>query len=144
MVQLNRQFFSSKILGHCAALTVQSSCPRGQRDRVELPLQSTSQLERSHLMTLCLHTGGEEIALADLRDLDTPAATASHVPIPHIDVVDMVRYALGFHGHDIVEEAHAITPGGDRYFGLLSLRSRARTAGRASWARRPTRKRAVV
>ncbi len=74
-------------------------------------------------MTLCLHTGGEEIDLAGLRDLETPNATKSHVPIPHIDVVDMVKYALGFHGHEIVDEAHAITPGGDRYFGLLSLSS---------------------
>lgn len=74
-------------------------------------------------MTLCLHTGGEEIVLADLRDLETPEATRSHVPIPHIDVVDMVKYALGFHGHEILEEAHAITSDANRYFGLLSLKS---------------------
>lgn len=74
-------------------------------------------------MTLCLHTGGEAIDLAELRGLETPEATRSHVPIAHIDVVDMVKYALGFHGHDIVEEAHAITADANRYFGLLSLKS---------------------
>ncbi|MCE8534749.1 DUF932 domain-containing protein [Ruegeria pomeroyi] len=74
-------------------------------------------------MTLLLHTGGEETSLADLRALETPEATRSHVPIPHIDVVDMVKYALGFHGHEIIEEAHAITADANRYFGLLSLKS---------------------
>lgn len=74
-------------------------------------------------MTLCLHTGGAAIELADLRDLALPEPTRSHVPIAHIDVVDMVKFALGFHGHEIVEEAHAITPDGARYFGLLSLKS---------------------
>jgi hypothetical protein len=34
-----------------------------------------------------------------------------------------VRYTLGFYGHEIAEEAHAVTEDGSRYFGLLSLRS---------------------
>ena len=47
-------------------------------------------------MTLMLHTGGQAIAYGDLRDLSTPDPTASHVPIPHHSVVDMVRYAPGY------------------------------------------------
>ena len=74
-------------------------------------------------MTLMLHTGGRSIAYNDLRDLPTPEATESHVPIPHHTVVDMVRYALGFYRHELLEEHHAITPDGLNYFGLLSLRS---------------------
>ena len=74
-------------------------------------------------MTLMLHTGGEAISSADLRHLTTPDPTASHVPIPHHAVVDMVRYALGFFGHELLEEHHAITPDGMNYFGVLSLRS---------------------
>ncbi len=34
-----------------------------------------------------------------------------------------MRYTLGFYGHEIAEEAHAVTEDGSRYFGLLSLRS---------------------
>lgn len=74
-------------------------------------------------MTLMLHTGGEAIGYADLRDLTTPAPTQSHVPIPHHAVVDMVRYALGFFGHELLEEHHAVTPDGMNYFGVLSLKS---------------------
>ena len=74
-------------------------------------------------MTLMLHTGGEPIAYANLRTLPVPAATNSHVPIPHHAVVDMVKYSLGFFGHELLEEHHATTPDGMNYFGVLSLRS---------------------
>ena len=74
-------------------------------------------------MTLVLHAGGEPVSSADLRTLRVPAATSSHVPIPHHSVVDMVRYSLGFFGHELLEEHHATTPDGMNYFGVLSLRS---------------------
>jgi hypothetical protein len=50
-------------------------------------------------------------------------ATDTHVPIAHSAVVDMVKYSLGFYGHEIVEENYGVTPGGARFFGVLSLRS---------------------
>lgn len=74
-------------------------------------------------MTLLLHAGAEPIALPELRDLETPEGTATHLPIPHIEVVDMVKYALGFHGHEIVGEDYGVTEDGNRFFGLLSLKS---------------------
>ena len=74
-------------------------------------------------MTLILHAGGEAIAYDALRALPVPEATASHVPIPHHSVVDMVRYSLGFFGHELLEDHHAVTPDGMNYFGVLSLRS---------------------
>jgi hypothetical protein len=43
--------------------------------------------------------------------------------VPHHEIVELIRYTLGFHGHDIVEEHHAIAHGGARYFGLMTLRS---------------------
>src|SRR5689334_6858719 len=72
---------------------------------------------------LNLHSGGELISLADLERVPIPAATATHHPLPHIELVRMVKYALGYFGHEVVEEAHAIDKDGARYFGLLSLRS---------------------
>jgi hypothetical protein len=74
-------------------------------------------------MTLMLHAGGEAIAYDALRNLPIPDATTSHVPIPHHSVVDMVRYSLGFFGHELLEDHHAVTPDGMNYFGVLSLRS---------------------
>lgn len=74
-------------------------------------------------MTLMIHCGAEPIEACALPALETPEGTDTHVPMAHADVVDMVRYALGYYDHEIVEEHHAITPDGARYFGILSLRS---------------------
>ena len=74
-------------------------------------------------MTLMLHCGAEEVDYDALRNLETPPATKSHVPIPHFRVVDMLRHTLSFYGHEITDEHHGLTADGMRYFGLLSLKS---------------------
>lgn len=74
-------------------------------------------------MSLILHCGAREVDYDGLRQLETPPATRSHVPIPHFRVVDMLRHTLGFYGHEITEEHHGVTEDGARYFGLLSLKS---------------------
>ena len=58
-----------------------------------------------------------------LRQLETPAATTTHVPIPHFRVVDLLKTTLGMFGHEVTDEHHGVTPDGMRYFGLISLRS---------------------
>jgi hypothetical protein len=74
-------------------------------------------------MTLMLHVNATEVPYDALRQLETPPATQSHVPIPHFRVVDLVRSTVGMFGHDVVDEHHGVTDDGARYFGLLSLRS---------------------
>lgn len=74
-------------------------------------------------MTLMLHAGAQEIDYDGLRALTVPEATPTHVPIPHSQVVDMLRYTLGFYGHEVTEEHYGVTEDGMRFFGLLSLRS---------------------
>jgi Domain of unknown function (DUF932) len=74
-------------------------------------------------MSLMLHAGANAISYDDLRAVTTADGTDSHVPVPHHEIVELMRYTLGFHGHEIAEEHHAVTADGSRYFGLLSLRS---------------------
>lgn len=74
-------------------------------------------------MSLMLHRGAVEIDYDGLRSLATPPATPTHVPLPHHELVQMMKYALPFYGHEIVAEHHGLTEDGSRYFGLLSLRS---------------------
>ena len=74
-------------------------------------------------MTLMIHAGAQALAYDDLRAIETPEGTDTHVPIAHHEIVELVRYTLGFYGHEITEESHAVTPDGARYFGLFSLRS---------------------
>lgn len=74
-------------------------------------------------MTLILHAGAEPIEYEALRQLETPPATASHVPIPHFRLVDMVAHSLAYYGHEVVEQHHGVMPDGNRYFGVLTLKS---------------------
>jgi hypothetical protein len=70
-----------------------------------------------------IHAGAAAVSYDDLRATQTPSGTDTHVPVPHHEIVELMRYTLGFYGHEIVEENHAMTPDGARYFGVLSLRS---------------------
>src|SRR6266568_748008 len=72
---------------------------------------------------LNLHSGGELVQYEALREMQTPPATASHVPIEHHRLVDLVRSTLGMFGHEIVAEHHALDADGMRYFGLMESRS---------------------
>ena len=55
-------------------------------------------------MTLMLHVGAQPTDYDGLRALDTPLPTATHVPIPHFRVVDMLKHTLGFYGHEVTDE----------------------------------------
>jgi hypothetical protein len=70
-----------------------------------------------------LHSGANAVSYDDLRAVNTPEPTSSHVPVPHHEIVELMRFTLGFHQHEIAEEHHAITPDGARYFGIMCLRS---------------------
>lgn len=74
-------------------------------------------------MTLMLHAGGVPVSYDELRAVPLPEATETHMPLAHHELVSLVRYTLGFYGHEITEEHHAIANDGLRYFGLMSLRS---------------------
>lgn len=74
-------------------------------------------------MSLMLHAGANPIDYSDLRELETPEATATHVPIPHFRLVDLVAHSLSYYGHEVREQHHGVTPDGSRYFGVLTLRS---------------------
>jgi hypothetical protein len=74
-------------------------------------------------MTLLLHKGAELVPYEQLHSVVPPAPTRSHVPLPHHQLVDMAKYALGYFGHEVVEEQHGLMPDGMEYFGLLTLKS---------------------
>ena len=74
-------------------------------------------------MTLMLHRGGVEIDYGALRELETPPPTATHHPIDHWRVADLVKHSLTYYGHEILEEHYATAEQHQRFFGLLTLRS---------------------
>jgi len=72
---------------------------------------------------LMLHAGAEAIDYDGLRSIVTPPRTDTHVPLPHHELVNMVEYALGYHGHEVTQQQFGITPDGARFFGVLILKS---------------------
>jgi hypothetical protein len=72
---------------------------------------------------LSLHTGAYQVSLDQLANVQTPAAKDRWHPIPHIDLVDLVKDSLLRTGFEITEESHALAKSHDRYFGLMDLRS---------------------
>jgi hypothetical protein len=79
---------------------------------------------------LMLHRGGQLVQPAELANVPTPAATQTHYPISHADLLNTVRHRLtGAGGFECVREEHALAKQGDRYFGVLQLRSANATYG---------------
>jgi hypothetical protein len=70
-----------------------------------------------------LHAGAKPFDYDGLRALSVPEPTATHVPIPHHRVVDLVAHSLSYYGHEITESQFGVTEDGMRFFGVLSLRS---------------------
>ena len=72
-------------------------------------------------MTLCSY--GTKLTREELARVATPAATATHKPIPHIAVVDKLIEALGFRQIGVVREEYAVSSDGMRMFGVMDLSS---------------------
>jgi len=72
-------------------------------------------------LNLMLHCGGNAVGLEEVSAVKTPDPTETWCPIPHRDYIDRVVSGLGQTGLHVVNEAHALWKGGDRYFGALQL-----------------------
>lgn len=70
---------------------------------------------------LISHSGTELVGRQDLVLLPTPAATATHRPIPHAALVQAVIETLGFRKLAVVQDQYAVSPDGMRMFGVLAL-----------------------
>ena len=58
---------------------------------------------------LTLHAGANAVTYDELRAVKTPDATDSHLPVPHHEIVGVMRYTLGFFGHEVAEEHLGLT-----------------------------------
>ena len=71
---------------------------------------------------LMVHCGGEVIPRPQLEMVPTPEGTSSWCPIPHIELLDEIDYALGrLPDISVEKEEHALNHNGDEYFGLLHI-----------------------
>lgn len=70
---------------------------------------------------LIAHAGANKITRQELALIETPDATDSFKPVPHIDFVDNLIETLSFRHINVTKDEYAVTPDGSRMFGLLEL-----------------------
>lgn len=80
-------------------------------------------------MGMVLHCGGQEISLEDLKKIKCPKATETYQPIPHFDLVDIVKHELSNVNLFVDEEKFAIGNAkggkvGDRFFAFLGVKNK--------------------
>jgi hypothetical protein len=72
---------------------------------------------------LVLHCGARAVERTALASVDTPVATPTWQPIPHLRLVEQVELALNSCQLKIVNQAHCLSQDGWRYFGLMHIRN---------------------
>jgi hypothetical protein len=70
---------------------------------------------------LILHCGAAKAERSDVENVPTPEATATWTPIPHTALIDRVQDTITGNGLTIVNQTHALTRNGARYFGLMQV-----------------------
>ncbi|EIP96372.1 hypothetical protein OpiT1DRAFT_00787 [Opitutaceae bacterium TAV1] len=80
---------------------------------------------------LLLHCGAAAVERSALREIRTPLATPTWTPIPHLRLVEQIERALASARLSIVNQAHALSHGGDRYFGLIQVQNGSQHSGYA-------------
>ena len=71
--------------------------------------------------TLMAHAGANKINREALARIATPEATDTFRPIPHIELINTLCETLSFRHIQVVKEEYAVTPEGEKMFGLLEL-----------------------
>lgn len=77
---------------------------------------------------LILHCGAHAVTREQVIETKTPSPTDSWFPIPHNTLINRVEEALTALNMRVIEQAHALTKEGNRYFGLLRVANCQKTA----------------
>lgn len=84
---------------------------------------TATQTDNTKQPRLNLMGSGEIVDRTKLASYPTPIGTRSWNPIGHIDLLRMTEDAVQRQGMDIVEQQFLIDKDGERFFGMLSVRS---------------------
>jgi hypothetical protein len=64
---------------------------------------------------------GRTISREELALIQTPAATSTHVPVPHHEILRALVETLGFRHVRVTAHEYAVSPEGMKMFGVLGL-----------------------
>jgi hypothetical protein len=74
---------------------------------------------------LILHCGANLVSRSDVETVQTPSPTDTWTPIPHSELVDIVEETIATNRLRIGAQAHSMSHGGARYFGLTEIQGQA-------------------
>jgi len=87
---------------------------------LDAPLAPT-QIEFPKRCNLMLHCGANAVDRRDVRKVKAPDSTDTWFPLDHMHVLDEVETQIRDSGLQIVNQAHALSHEGNRYFGLIQV-----------------------
>jgi hypothetical protein len=70
---------------------------------------------------MTLSSYGGKLTREQLSRVPTPSATATHKPVPHIEVAEKLIEAFSFRQIGVVREEYAVSPDGMKMFGVMDL-----------------------
>ncbi len=82
---------------------------------------------------MLLHCGAQTVSRQELFDVPTPRGTQTWFPLPHRKILTEVEGQLESCGFAILEETHALSHAGERYFGVLSVTLPSRAESDFGW-----------
>ena len=74
------------------------------------------------MLNLNLMGSGNRVDFAELEKMGAPEPTESWKPLPHAEVINLMREKVGGAGLEIVQESHLTHRDDKRYFGLFEVR----------------------
>jgi hypothetical protein len=87
---------------------------------LNVPIYKKEESSMSETSTL-IGYGGRTIGREELALVPTPAATETHRPVPHHEIVQALVETLGFRHIGVVHDEYAVSPDGMKAFGVLDL-----------------------
>lgn len=87
---------------------------------LDAPL-APAQAEFPRRCDLLLHCGANAVDRRDVRKIRAPEPTDTWFPLDHMHVLDEVETQIRDSGLNIVNQAHALSHEGNRYFGLIQV-----------------------
>jgi hypothetical protein len=106
-----RAWFCRRNWRTCLGITPQTNItPQLQKEKYGMSETST-----------LIGYSGRTIGREELTLVPTPAATETHRPIPHQEIVRALIETLGFRHIGVVHDEYAVSPDGMKMFGVLDL-----------------------